>query len=107
MPEGSPWVRARGSGAVNSTPRRIRGPCVYLHKEGEGYVVGRAGRSNKRNDIEARLHADGWRISRKGPGDHVQYTHPDRPGRVTIDAGAKEFPTGTLRSIYKQAGWPW
>nr|WP_245278295.1 type II toxin-antitoxin system HicA family toxin [Methylosinus sp. PW1] len=57
--------------------------------------------------MEARLHADGWRISRKGPGDHVQYTHPVRPGRVTIDAGAKEFPTGTLRSIYKQAGWPW
>jgi predicted RNA binding protein YcfA (HicA-like mRNA interferase family) len=26
---------------------------------------------------------------------------------VTIDRGAREFPTGTLRSIYRQAGWEW
>jgi predicted RNA binding protein YcfA (HicA-like mRNA interferase family) len=44
---------------------------------------------------------------RVGPGDHVQYCHPDRAGRVTIDRGAREFPTGTLRSIYRQAGWEW
>ena len=46
-------------------------------------------------------------IVRVGPGDHVQYRHPEKPGRVTIDRGAREFPTGTLRSIFRQAGWEW
>ncbi|TAK49798.1 MAG: type II toxin-antitoxin system HicA family toxin [Xanthobacteraceae bacterium] len=30
---------------------------------------------------------------------------PER--RVTVDMGAREIPTGTLRSIYRQAGWEW
>jgi hypothetical protein len=29
------------------------------------------------------------------------------PGKVTLDMGADPIPTGTLRSIYKQAGWEW
>jgi predicted RNA binding protein YcfA (HicA-like mRNA interferase family) len=37
----------------------------------------------------------------------LQYRHPTKPGRVTIDAGAREIPTGTLRSIYRQARWEW
>jgi predicted RNA binding protein YcfA (HicA-like mRNA interferase family) len=69
--------------------------------------MGRSEHSHKRKDVEKRLRADGWRIARKGPGDHVQYTHPDRPGRVTVDTGSSDIPTGTLRSIYKQAGWTW
>lgn len=69
--------------------------------------MGRADHTNKRKDIEKRLRAEGWRVVRKGPGDHVQYTHPNRPGRVTIDTGADDIPTGTLRSIYRQAGWTW
>ncbi|MGF9693139.1 type II toxin-antitoxin system HicA family toxin [Rhizobium sp. 0TCS1.26] len=44
---------------------------------------------------------------RYGPGDHVQYVHPGRPGKVTLDMGVREVPTGTLRSIYRQAGWDW
>lgn len=69
--------------------------------------MGRAGRSNKRKEVEQRLRAEGWRITRKGPGDHVQYTHTERPGRVTIDRGPSDIPIGTLRSIYRQAGWSW
>lgn len=45
--------------------------------------------------------------ARRGPGDHRQYRHPERPGRVTVDHGEPEIPTGTLRSIYRQAGWAW
>jgi predicted RNA binding protein YcfA (HicA-like mRNA interferase family) len=63
--------------------------------------------SNKTRDVVAQLAQDGWVIVRKGPGDHVQYRHPTKPGRVTVDAGAREMPTGTLRSIYRQAGWDW
>jgi predicted RNA binding protein YcfA (HicA-like mRNA interferase family) len=53
------------------------------------------------------LKADGWTIRRKGPGDHVQYVHPTEPGKVTLDMGADPIPVGTLRSIYRQAGWEW
>jgi predicted RNA binding protein YcfA (HicA-like mRNA interferase family) len=69
--------------------------------------MGRAEHSNQTRDVTARLRKDGWVIGRKGPGDHVQYKHPMRAGRVTIDMGAREIPTGTLRSIYRQAGWEW
>ncbi len=69
--------------------------------------MGRSDHSSRRSDIEQRLRTDGWSIVRKGPGDHVQYTHPDRPGRVTIDVGAREIPTDTLRSIFRQTGWKW
>jgi predicted RNA binding protein YcfA (HicA-like mRNA interferase family) len=69
--------------------------------------MGRRDRSAKRRDVEARLAAEGWIVARVGPGDHVQYRHPEKVGRVTIDRGSREFPTGTLRSIYRQAGWEW
>lgn len=58
-------------------------------------------------DVARRLRDDGWAVKRKGPGDHVQYRHPQRPGKVTVDMGVREIPTGTLRSIFKQAGWDW
>lgn len=69
--------------------------------------MGRQGKSKKIKDIIARLQSEGWQVARKGPGDHVQYRHPEKPGRVTVDTGARELPTGTLRSVYRQAGWEW
>ena len=63
--------------------------------------------SKSAKDIERMLLADGWTVKRKGPGDHAQYTHPTRPGRVTLDMGSRDIPVGTLRSIYRQAGWKW
>ncbi len=64
-------------------------------------------RNRKPREIAAQLRHDGWIIKRKGPGDHVQFTHPEKAGKVTLDIGADPIPTGTLRSIYRQAGWPW
>jgi predicted RNA binding protein YcfA (HicA-like mRNA interferase family) len=61
----------------------------------------------KVRDIERRLVKEGWTVKRRGPGDHVQYTHPTIAGRVTLDMGAGDIPKGTLRSIYRQAGWEW
>jgi predicted RNA binding protein YcfA (HicA-like mRNA interferase family) len=61
----------------------------------------------KPREVGKLLRADGWYIKRKGPGDHVQYGHPTKSGKVTLDMGADPIPTGTLRSIYKQAGWEW
>jgi predicted RNA binding protein YcfA (HicA-like mRNA interferase family) len=53
------------------------------------------------------LAKDGWTVKRKGPGDHLQYSHATKPGKVTLDMGVREIPTGTLRSIYRQANWKW
>lgn len=58
-------------------------------------------------ELVRRLRAEGWTIRRKGPGDHVQFVHASRAGKVTVDMGAREIPIGTLRSIYRQAGWEW
>jgi predicted RNA binding protein YcfA (HicA-like mRNA interferase family) len=61
----------------------------------------------KPSEVAKLLRADGWSVKRKGPGDHVQFAHPDKPGKVTLDMGADPIPTGTLRSIFRQAGWDW
>ncbi len=53
------------------------------------------------------LRADGWDVKRRGPGDHVQFAHPSKSGKVTLDMGSDPIPVGTLRSIYRQAGWDW
>jgi predicted RNA binding protein YcfA (HicA-like mRNA interferase family) len=53
------------------------------------------------------LEADGWALKRRGPGDLRQFTHPTKAGKVTVDMGVREIPIGTLRSIYRQAGWDW
>ncbi|MGV8839029.1 MAG: type II toxin-antitoxin system HicA family toxin [Bauldia sp.] len=58
-------------------------------------------------EVATLLRADGWQVKRRGPGDHVQYAHPTKPGKVTLDMGSDPIPVGTLRSIYRQAGWQW
>jgi len=47
---------------------------------------------------------DGW-VLRTIKGDHRQFVHPTKKGRVTI-AGHEgdDVPPGTLNSILKQAG---
>jgi predicted RNA binding protein YcfA (HicA-like mRNA interferase family) len=37
-------------------------------------------------------------------GSHFQFKHPSRPGRVTVPHPKRDIPSGTLRSIEKQAG---
>jgi predicted RNA binding protein YcfA (HicA-like mRNA interferase family) len=69
--------------------------------------MGAKSKDRKPADVQRRLANEGWFVARKGPGDHLQYKHATKPGRVTIDAGAGDIPTGTLRSIYRQAGWEW
>jgi predicted RNA binding protein YcfA (HicA-like mRNA interferase family) len=48
----------------------------------------------------------GWKRVRT-KGSHHHFKHPDRPGLVTIPHPKSEIPTGTLRNIYRQAGWIW
>lgn len=69
--------------------------------------MGAKDHSRKTRDVLAALAADGWWVVRNGPGDHIQLKHPTKSGRVTIDKGSREQTRGTLRSIYRQAGWEW
>lgn len=49
------------------------------------------------------LEADGW-IHIKTVGDHFQFRHPDKPGKVTVPHPRKDIPIGTLASIERQSG---
>jgi predicted RNA binding protein YcfA (HicA-like mRNA interferase family) len=49
------------------------------------------------------LIADGWfQVAQEG--DHLQFKHPDKSGRVTIPHPVKYIPDGTLGSIRRQSG---
>ena len=53
--------------------------------------------------IIKRLEADGWyRVAQSG--DHVQFKHLEKAGRVTVTHPRKDFPIGTLKSIERQSG---
>ncbi|MGU8793731.1 type II toxin-antitoxin system HicA family toxin [Clostridium perfringens] len=46
---------------------------------------------------------DGW-YEVNCVGDHHQYKHLTKKGRLTIPHPKKDLPIGTVRSIFKQAG---
>jgi predicted RNA binding protein YcfA (HicA-like mRNA interferase family) len=60
----------------------------------------------KVRDVIARIEADGWVLVRTR-GSHRQYTHPTKPGRVTV-AGhpSVDLHPDTLASIWRQAQIP-
>jgi predicted RNA binding protein YcfA (HicA-like mRNA interferase family) len=65
----------------------------------------RTGMMNSR-EIIRRLIEDGWILART-KGDHHQYKHPKKVGLVTVPHPRKVMPIGTMRSIFRQAGWKW
>ncbi|KAB1087580.1 type II toxin-antitoxin system HicA family toxin [Neorhizobium galegae] len=57
----------------------------------------------KSAEVIALLRRNGWmEVAQKG--SHVQFKHPQKPGRVTVPHPKRDIPLGTLRSIEKQAG---
>jgi predicted RNA binding protein YcfA (HicA-like mRNA interferase family) len=62
--------------------------------------------SERPSEVRRRLERDGWQ-RRAGCGDHVNFNKPGQPVVITVDMGMKEVPIGTLRSIYRKAGWRW
>ncbi len=57
-------------------------------------------------DVIRILRGDGWQpFAQKG--SHQHFRHPTKPGKVTLPAGKKVIPTGTLRHIFRQAGLDW
>lgn len=62
----------------------------------------------KVRDVLARLTQDGWSEIRSNSGDHRQFKHAAHPQKVTVDGKPNmDVPIGTLRNIFRQAGWPW
>jgi predicted RNA binding protein YcfA (HicA-like mRNA interferase family) len=59
----------------------------------------------KVREVLTMLRADGWvRVAQRG--SHQQFKHPVKPGRVTVAGHDNDdLATGTLRSIFRQAGW--
>lgn len=60
----------------------------------------------KAGDVIRKLHEDGWRLKAQ-KGSHAQFVHPVKPGKVTVPMHGGDLAVGTLRSIYRQAGWSW
>ena len=52
------------------------------------------------------LEADGWVKLKGSGGDHRQFKHPTKKGRVTVRGHESEVLSQfLLNSIWKQAGW--
>jgi predicted RNA binding protein YcfA (HicA-like mRNA interferase family) len=58
----------------------------------------------KYREIVRLIEADGLRLSRQR-GSHRQYSHPSKPGKVTIAGHPnQDVPKGTAGNILRQAG---
>lgn len=55
-------------------------------------------------ELIKKLKADGW-FKVGGKGDHEKFKHPFKKGHVIVPHPRKDIAIGTLRNIYKQAGW--
>jgi predicted RNA binding protein YcfA (HicA-like mRNA interferase family) len=58
----------------------------------------------KFREIVRLIEDDGWQLTRQR-GSHRQYSHPTKPGKVTIAGHPnKDVPKGTAANILRQAG---
>ncbi len=64
------------------------------------------GHSQSSRAIIDRLEADGWELKRV-KGDHHQFRKPGNPNVITVAHPTKAIPIGTLRKIFRDAGWDW
>lgn len=60
----------------------------------------------KVREVIKMLEKDGWVKLKGTPGDHRQFKHPTKKGRVTVRGKESEVLSQfLLNSIWKQAGW--
>jgi predicted RNA binding protein YcfA (HicA-like mRNA interferase family) len=57
-------------------------------------------------EIIKRLRKDGWELVHI-KGSHHQFKHSEKGGRVTVPHPKKDLPVGTVKCIFRQAGWKW
>lgn len=60
-------------------------------------------KSYSSREVLSILKADGW-YEVGCDGDHHQFKHPIKKGRVTVTHPKKDIPRRTLKSISKQSG---
>lgn len=60
-------------------------------------------KSYSSRDVLRMLLADGW-FEVNCVGDHHQFKHPTKPGRVTVCHPVKDMGVRDLKSIEKQSG---
>ena len=60
-------------------------------------------KSYSSREIIKMLQDDGW-YEVSCVGDHHQFKHPIKKGRVTVTHPKKDIPAGTVRNIEKQSG---
>jgi len=60
----------------------------------------------KSAEVVRRLESEGWQKAHQA-GSHIQVQAPGETCAVTVPHPKKDLPIGTLRSIYRQAGWHW
>jgi predicted RNA binding protein YcfA (HicA-like mRNA interferase family) len=59
----------------------------------------------KVSEVLVRLKEDGWYLVTT-EGSYRQFKHSTKPGRVTVSGKlSHDIASGTLNSIFKQAGW--
>ena len=54
--------------------------------------------------IIKRLESEGWNLVHT-VGSHHKFKHPTRPGHVVVPHPKKDLPVGTVKNIFRQAGW--
>ena len=57
-------------------------------------------------EIIKRLEGDGWQLVHV-KGSHHKFKHPDICNPVTVPHPRKDLPIGTVKNIFRQAGWKW
>ena len=57
-------------------------------------------------DVNRRLKADDWVLVRVN-GSHHQFRKTGVALLITVPHPEKDIPAGTLRNIYRCAGWSW
>ena len=60
-------------------------------------------KSYSSREIIKMLQDDGW-YEVSCVGDHHQFKHPTKKGRVTVTHPKKDIPAGTVRNIENQSG---
>ena len=60
-------------------------------------------KSYSSREVIALLKKDGWYLV-GCIGDHYQFKHPFKKGRVSVPPPVKDIPLGTMKSISRQAG---
>ncbi|MEO8257500.1 MAG: type II toxin-antitoxin system HicA family toxin [Acidobacteriota bacterium] len=63
----------------------------------------------KVRDLLKRLAEDGWIDVKGGKGSHRKFTHPTKPGYLTVafHSSNADIAIGTLKSILRAAGLDW